>query len=151
MSTLQIYCDTGGYMPQLRPYVIDGRAKLFQFRYDDNRNPKIKHAAVPTQPTFREMNYTWAELKQIEELKSLTWDDLESSSDKFEELKLIIGGSNLKDAKHVDSAYRAGCSVLLTGDKDDLWSKREQIFQAVGIRILHNPDDWPALEAMLQL
>ena len=33
----------------------------------------------------------------------------------------------MRDAKHLDSAYRAGCSVFLTSDKDDLWSKRDRI------------------------
>ena len=113
-------------------------------------NRKIKHAALPTRPTWKELNYTWDEMKQIEEFRSLSWDSLAEASDKFDEIQSIVGSSNMRDAKHLDSAYRAGCSVFLTSDKDDLWSKRERIRHSIGIAVLHFQDDWPALEALLR-
>ena len=48
------------------------------------------------------------------------------------------------------SADRAACSVFLTSDKDDLWSKRDRIRHSIGIAVLHFQDDWPALEALLR-
>ena len=145
---LRVYCDTGAYRPELRAYEGAGLLTIFQFKYE-NKNRHIRHGAVPSRPTWKEMNYTWDEMRKTQEFHSLTWDSLGHQSPKFAELAAIVGSQNIRDAKHLDSAYATGCTVFLTSDKADIWSKREQIRRSTGIAVMHVHIDWPEFVALL--
>ncbi len=146
---LRIYCDTGGYRAELTEFEREGKVQLHQFKYE-NRNKRIRHGAVPSQPTWNQLNYTWDELRQIDEFKTLTWDQLGELSPKFEPLLALLGRDNLTDVKHLDSAYASGCAIFLTSDKDDIWSKRTEIEGITGLKVMHVQEDWPVLLALLQ-
>jgi hypothetical protein len=146
---LRIYCDTGRYRAELAEFEREGRVQLHQFKYE-NRNKRIRHGAVPSQPTWKQLNYTWNELRRIDEFRTLTWDQLGESSPKFEPLLALLGRENITDAKHLDSACATGCSVFLTSDKDDIWSKRAEIERITGLKVMHVQADWSALLSLLQ-
>ncbi len=132
---LKIYCDTGGYRPELRAMSRDGRIELVQFRYE-NRNKHIKSVAPPSKPAFDEMNYAY------NELGGFTYDDLGRQSSKIDEIRRLIGSENERDIKHLDSAYLAGCHAFITSDKGDICSKKEAILGSLGIRVFHFQEDW---------
>lgn len=140
---LLVYCDTGAYRAELRDYEREGVLTVHQFKYE-NRNRHIRHGAVPSKPTWEEMNYRW------DEPRNVTWADLDRQSPKFHELIAIVGPENSRDAKHLDSAYATGCTVFLTSDKTDIWSKREQIQRATGMTVMHVQSDWLAFVQLLQ-
>ena len=138
---LRVYCDTGGFRPELLELARTGRVSLFQFKYE-NRNRHIKQTAVPSAPAWKQMNYTWDEMRRTPGFESLTYDNIGDQSPKFQELLDIVGAGNRTDAQHLDSAYATQCSVFLTSDKDDIWSKREAIREVAGLIVLHVQDDW---------
>jgi hypothetical protein len=139
---LRVYCDTGAYGSELMKYEYDGLISVHQFKYE-NANRHIRHAAVPSNPTWDEMkNYTWADLKKIEELRDLTWESVEHTSDKFNDIVALVGTKNLIDAKHLDSAVASGCTIFLTSDKKDIWSKREALKSLTGLLVLHVTTEW---------
>lgn len=71
---LKVYCDTGAYRVELTTLEREGKIRIFQFKYE-NKNKHIRHKAVPSNPTWDELNYTWSELDD------LTWNDLGRKSD----------------------------------------------------------------------
>lgn len=133
----KVYCDTGAYIQQLNPLEREGLIQIYQFKYE-NRNRNIKNTPPPSRPTWKEMNYTWEQLDAAD----LSWNDLNEHSDKFPQIVGIVGNSNLRDAKHLDSAYMEGCRAFLTTDKDDICANRASLFETLDIRIFHVLNDW---------
>ena len=146
---LRVYCDSAAFRRELLDLERSGKVVLHQFKYE-NRNRHIKHGAVPSNPTWKQMNYTWDEMRQTKEFEAVTWDSIGEHSIKFPALLAIVGKENEVDAKHLDSAYASGCSVFLTSDKDDIWSKRESISSATGLVVMHVQTDWSAFLALVQ-
>ncbi len=144
---LRVYCDTGGFRPELLELAREGKISIFQFKYE-NRNRHIEQAAVPSAPSWKQMNYTWDEMRRTPGFESLTYDNVGSQSPKFPELLGIVGPGNRTDAQHLDSAYASQCSVFLTSDKDDIWSKRNEIRSATGLMVLHVRHDWAEFLAL---
>lgn len=138
---LRVYCDTGGFRPELLDLEQEGRIVLFQFKYE-NRNRRIQRAAVPSNPSWKQMNYTWDEMRRTPGLESLTYDNIGNHTPKFAELLAGVGASNRVDAQHLDSAHASQCSVFLTSDKDDIWSKRQEIREVTDLVVLHVQRDW---------
>ncbi len=130
----KVYCDTGAYRAELALLEAKGRIRLFQFKYE-NKNKRIKHKAAPSSPSWKELNYPWKELDD-------PWDDLGKTSDKRQAIQNLLGPNSLRDAKHLDSAYREGCHAFLTSDKHDISSRRGEISQLLGLRVFHFLDDW---------
>lgn len=126
---IKIYCDTGGYRPELKRMQKNGLISIVQFHYE-NRNRNIRESAPPSDPSWDEVNYSW------DELDDLTWDDIGKKSDKYGQIVQLIGRNNAKDIKHLDSAYRAGCEAFITSDKGDISSKKEKIYSLLGIHVL---------------
>lgn len=138
---LRVYCDTGGFRPELLDLERQGKICLFQFKYE-NRNRHIRQAAVPSAPSWKQMNYTWDEMRRTPGFENLTYDNIGDQSPKFLEILNIVGAGNRVDAQHLDSAYATQCSVFLTSDKDDIWSKRKDIREVTGLLVLHVQHDW---------
>ena len=97
---------------------------VHQFKYE-NANRHIRHAAVPSNPTWDEMkNYTWADLKKFGELRNLTWESVEHTSDKLNDIMALVGTKNLIDAKHF------GFSQLLPGAASSSLATRKTFGQS---------------------
>lgn len=134
---LKVYCDTRAYRVELTTLELEGKVRLFQFKYE-NKNKHIRHQAVPSNPTWDELNYTWSELDDP------TWNDLGRKSDKRQAIEALLGPNSIRDAKHLDSAYMEGCRVFLTSDKRDIVSHRSELASLLGIEVFHFHEDWPA-------
>ena len=132
---MKVYCDTGAYRTELKSLELEGKIRVFQFKYE-NKNKHISHMASPSAPSWEEVNYMW------KDFDSLTWDDLGKTSNKWEEIEALLGPNSIRDAKHLDSAYMEGCRVFLTSDKDDIVSRRSEIAPLLGITVLHFREDW---------
>jgi hypothetical protein len=132
---LKVYCDTGAYRPELSTLEAQGKLIVCQFKYE-NKNRRIKHKAPPSEPSWEELNYTW------QELDDLSWLDMGRTSQKWQSIKVLLGPNNLRDAKHLDSAFMEGCSVFFTSDKGDIVSRRDEIWTLLGLEVLHFRDDW---------
>lgn len=145
---LRVYCDTGGFRRELAELQRQGLVALYQFKYE-NRNRHIRYAAVPSAPTWKQMNYTWDEMRTTPGFESVTFDNLGEKSPKYDELLNLVGPDNKVDAQHLDSAYASGCNVFLTSDKDDLCARREEICALTGLSVLHVQEDWDSFLRLL--
>jgi hypothetical protein len=139
---LKVYCDTGAYRNELTDLERNGIICVYQFKYE-NRSRRIKHRSVPSQPSWKETNYTWAELGD------LSWAEMGQQSDQWKAIQALLGKGNNVDAKHLDSAYMEDCHVFLTSDKDDIVARRREIEQLLGIRVFHYLEDWDAFLSLL--
>lgn len=139
---LQVYCDTGAYVRGLRDLERSGSISVHQFKYE-NRSRRIRKGAVPSDLRYGDsIQYTYGELKITEVLKDLTYDQLGGINSRFAEILEIVGVQNRTDAQHLDSAQMTSCKVFLTSDKGDIWSQRELLFAAIGLRIFHVSSEW---------
>jgi hypothetical protein len=130
-----VYCDTGGYRSELKDFEQQGLIKLLNFKYE-NRNKYIKDIAPPSEPTYQDMHYSSLELC------GMTSIDLGKKLSKKDQIIKLIGECNIRDIKHLDSAYMAGCKAFITSDKDDICSKSNEIFHLLDIHVFHFHSNW---------
>lgn len=135
---IKVYCDTGGFTPNLLNLEREGLISVHQFKYE-NPNKRIRSEVIPSALTYADLaNYTYEGLEQAVK----TYADFQRNSEKFRAILGIIGNHNHKDARHIDSAYLTGCEVFLTSDKDDIWSHRFELKELLGITIFHTQTEW---------
>jgi len=140
---MSVYCDSGGYRRELGEMESLGQLKVYQYRYDANGNRKIKSRPPSSNPTWSEGDSTWDQVGG-------TWEDFEKQSEKWPKILRLLGASNVKDAKHLDSAYMAGCAALITSDKDDLCRNAVAIKELLNVSVFHCMHDWDAFVAFVQ-
>ena len=141
---IRIYCDTGAYLKALAGLESEGHISLHQFKYE-NRSKRIRGTALPSELNYDELkNYTY------DELGSLTYSELGGVNSKLDEIIAIVGVHNRADARHLDSAQMSGCSVFLTSDKKDIWSKRNSLKAVTGLTIFHIPAEWEQFIALFK-
>lgn len=133
-SPVRVYCDTGGFRPELSQLEAAGKIVLYQFKYE-NKNRHIKQMARPSSSSWAQVNYKWSEFDQ-------SWESSGDQSAKFQEILAIVGAGNRTDAQHLDSAYMSQCSHFLTSDKGDIWSKRVELKLVIGVSVFHCTEDW---------
>ncbi|CAN7711100.1 hypothetical protein LJR066_005821 [Acidovorax sp. LjRoot66] len=114
-----------------------GFLKTHYFPFEQ-RNRRVKAFVPGSGATWKQSNLSWKEARG-------TWNDYKVSV-LFEPLRKLLGAH--VDAQHLDSAVKAGCSVFLTSDKTDIWSKREAILALTNIRVLHMPSELAKLRQM---
>ena len=127
---MKIYCDNGACPLELKNFQKEGVVELFMFRYENN-NRHIRNSGEPSKATWADMkNYAWQNAPG-------TWNDY-AGSEKYDQIAELIGlANNRVDVLHVDSAYKNRCEIFITNDKDDIWSKREQLEPLLGMRFFH--------------
>ena len=133
---IRVYCDTGAYLKALTGLESEGRISLHQFKYE-NRSKRIRGIALPS-----ELNYDEIKNYFYDEVAELTYGELGGVNSKLADIISIIGAHNRMDARHLDSAQMSGCSVFLTSDKKDIWSKRNTLKAAAGLTVFHVPTEW---------
>lgn len=87
--------------------------------------------ATPSDATWEELNLTWNEA-------DFSWEEFSPSSN-YSDICNIIGEENIRDVKHVDSAYKSGCQCMLTCDNDIL-SHSQKLENLLNIKFFH-PDN----------
>lgn len=129
-----VYCDNGAYRKELKELDRKGIIKLIQFKYE-NKNKNINNIAHPANPTWKQDQTTWDE-------GNYSWDDYGKTSNKRNEIISLVGLYNELDIKHLESAHLSECDAFITNDKDDIWSKRNEIKKLLNIEVFHYIQDW---------
>ena len=127
--SVKVYCEHHALRQWLRDLEKMGRITLVLFPYDQ-RNRRIKGIATPSEATWDEVNITWDET-------DFSWDEFSPSS-LYSNICNIIGEENIRDVKHVDSAFKSKCQCMLTCDNHIL-SHSQELDKLLGIMFL-NPD-----------
>lgn len=128
----KIYCERGAYRSELRQLEREGLIRLTHFPYEGH-NRKISERASPSTMT--------ADAKYITADSDLLIGECEPS-DKFEDILTIIGINNQYDARHLDSAYKSGCTCFLTPDKKDIAAHSKELQHLLGLRVFHSTENW---------
>ena len=128
---MKIYCDNGACPQELKVLQKKGIVELYMWRYE-NKNRHIQNSGLPSKVTWPDLkNYTW------DTLAANHWSDF-SGSDKYEQIITLLGLANKRvDILHLDSAYKSQCEVFVTNDKDDIWSKRAELEELLGLRVFN--------------
>ena len=141
---IRVYCDTGAFVSALTRLESEGHISLHQFKYE-NRSKRIRGIALPSALTYDELkNYAY------DELEELTYSELGGANSKLEDIVAIVGACNRMDARHLDSAQMSGCSVFLTSDKNDIWSKRNTLKAVAGLTVFHVPTELEQFVALVK-
>jgi len=139
---LRIYCEHSGLSAGLRKFANENTIELIYFPYDENsRTNKISKSARPSVVTWENIHLKWEEMEH-------PFNDY-VESEKFEEIKAIIGGSNKNDILHVDSAYKSQCLCMVTRDNDIL-SKSEELERITQIKFFHPDQDIENIKTLLK-
>ena len=134
---MKVYVDTGGMLKEVAELEASGLITTHHFPFEQ-RSRKVTNFVPGSASTWEQAHLSWAE-------DTGSWDD-DSPTTNFEPLRKLIG--KRVDAQHLDSAIKAGCSIFITSDKTDIWSKREAIEAMTGIRVLHMPTELEALRRL---
>lgn len=140
---LRLYCDTGGFHPEVRRLEDAGLLRSFHFPFENKMPTKGSTTIVPGVAS------TW------EQGEHLTWDsdpgswNDDSPTPEFSDLLSLIG--QRVDSQHLASAIKAGCDCMLTSDKGDIWKHRVQIKELTGLIVLHAPSELSKLSALCRL
>jgi len=141
VAPLKIYCEVGALSAEIRAMQRQGLVELMNFPYDpDLRTKKIPSLAVPSEAQIRDLNLRICELPG-------TIADY-SGSNLLAGILDIIGTQHRRDALHVDSAVKSGCSAFMTRDRDIL-DHRAALESLTGIRFFHPDADVEALRGFV--
>ncbi len=121
---MKVYYEHHAVRKWLRDLQEQGYITLVLFPYDQ-RNRRIKEVATPS-----EANITWDEA-------NFSWNDF-SPSPHYSDICDIIGKENIRDAKHVDSAFKSQWHCMLTCD-DHILSHTQELGKLLSINFFH-PD-----------
>ncbi len=135
---MKVYCEHGAVSKSLRDLQRKGYVELVHFPYDPNS--RSGHLAPPDAPSaaqLRDLNVPICELPAT--LKDYT------GSEHLSEILEILGSQNRRDALHVDTAVKNGCSAFVTRDNGIL-AQKMRLENALRIRFFHPDTDQEELE-----
>lgn len=128
---MKVYCENGALTTNLVQLQKAGIISLINFPNDPNSwSRKISPTAKPSALHYQDI------VLPTKVPFHCTYDELGVGSEKYPRILAIVGTSNRRDALHVDSAYRSGCHVFVTKDKDIL-DHRNDLESLLSITILH--------------
>jgi hypothetical protein len=114
----KVYCEANCLTARVKILIEGGCTEFVHFPYDpDSHTTKIPGIGVPSEAQIRDLNLP------VKDLPGKFADY--SGSEHLNEIFLIIGDANRRDALHVDHAYKSGCSAFITADHHILDHKRE--------------------------
>jgi hypothetical protein len=138
---IRVYCEHGALSGQIKEFRRSGRIELVHFPYDpDSRSRCVSSIAIPSEAQIRDLHLP------IKDLPGAITDY--SGSCHFGEIRSILGHQHRRDALHVDSAFKSGCSAFITQDSDILKCKT-QLQAILGIRFFHAYADATDLEQLI--
>ena len=139
---VRAYCEDGAFTPRLRKLQREGRVKLCKFPYDATGTKKPHELAQPSLANPENLHLP---------PEKITFAPEEfDGSDRYDEIRALIGGGDGRDVLHVDSAYKDGSDCFFTPDKGDILSKKDSLEGALGIRFFHHEDDWDEFVEFLE-
>ncbi len=132
-----IYCEPGGYAKKLKK-IFNNKIEIKYFPYDSNSYARIiQRDAVPSGANWEEINL------KLEEI-FFPFDTF-NYSEKYQEIKRIVGGNNRMDILHIDSAYKSNCSCFITRDKGDILKNALSLEKITGIKFFHPEENFDEL------
>ena len=123
---MKIYCEHGSLTTEIRQLCRQRNIDLIRFPYDPDSHTRKAGIAAPTEAQIRELNLPIADLQG-------TFAG-HSGSEHLSAIISTVGKSNRRDALHLDSAMKSGCSAFITEDSDILQHKAE-LETLLGIRL----------------
>lgn len=139
---MKIYCEHGALSKSLHYLKHMGCVELVQFPYDPES--QSRHLATPEIPSAAQ----WEDVNLPGDQVPGMWKDF-SGSEYLPQIMAIIGSQNRRDALHVDTALKNGCSAFVTCDNDIL-SQKERLEAALGIRFFHPENDRDELDRFIR-
>lgn len=128
---IKVYCELGALTSELKNLHQMGVIELMNFPYE-GRTKKMIQPSVPSLVTA-DCTYLTAD-------SDILISECEPS-DKYDQIRSIIGNHEM-DVRHIDTAYKNGCQILLSNDKDDIVSKAMELNELLEIRVLHHMENW---------
>jgi hypothetical protein len=107
---------------------------LSPYDSDTQRRRDVKwELAIPSQVQWRDCHMPWKDIH-------FSWET-HNASEKLTEIYSIIGNDpqERRDGLHLDSAFKSGAHIFLTGDKDNIWKHRHVLEPLLYFRIFY-PD-----------
>jgi len=132
MKLKKIYCERSAWRNELRVLESQGKIKIIHFPYE-GRNKKTPNFSRPSVITCDSTYITW-------DMNFLISDSV--GSEKYEQIRSIVGKKNEMDIRHIDAAYKSQCHAFLTTDKTDIISKKVDLESLLKIKKFHIEDDW---------
>lgn len=144
MSTVKIYCDTGGYNKKLKELEIKYGVKIYMFPYE-NINKKIHNNGLPGSGiTFKDFEKSPA---TVGDLRFCDFKD----SEVIDSIIEIVGAKNKQDIWHLDSAYKNDCHIFLTADKDDIYNHKQLLEPLLKFKIFLNNENLEEIENYIKV
>ncbi len=138
---MKIYCEHGALTARIKRLGRSGRIELVHFPYDPNsRSRRIPSIGRPSNAQIRDLNLP------IMHLPGAIADY--SGSGHFDQILSILGPEHRRDALHVDSAFKSGCSAFITQDSDIL-KRKARLESLLGIRFFHPDAELSHLEQFI--
>jgi hypothetical protein len=137
---LKVYCERGGYRRELRALEEAGTIELVHFPYEGH-NQRVHKQAMPSKVTA---DCTYLTADSSLPISSTV------ESERFQDILRILGKEHEFDARHLDSAYKSGCSCFLTPDKRDIANKSVELEALLGLKVFHATDGWKAFMSYLE-
>lgn len=119
---IQVTWDSWANMKLLKKLEADGYIVAHVVKMENGRDNKIKDKILPVA--------VWGHSRWDE---CVYWDENDTT---FEALKRIVWGNNTKDIMQLEAHIRNWYDIFVTGDKDDIWSKRELLYTQFGIKVV---------------
>lgn len=130
---VRIYCEHGAVTFEIRRLTSERCVEVVHFPYDDHsRSRRIPRRSSPSAAQIQDLNLP------IKELPGTVGDY--SGSARLAEILLIVGDSNRRDALHIDSAFKSGCSAFITPDRRHILNLAVRLEALLGIKFFHPID-----------
>ena len=137
----KIYSEAGALTHEIKKLGQSGGVALVHFPYDPcSYTRKHTGIATPSSAKIQDLNLP------ISDLLGTIADY--AGSVHFAEILSILGDQNRRDALHVDSAFKQGCSAFVTPDKGHILKHKAELECLLGIRFFHF-SEWSNLEQFL--
>ena len=130
MNDIKIYCEAGAMNKKIKGLKLLKNVTLISYPFE-NKNKKTIDSKLPSNLTFDSVFTSF----DCNLLFSNT-----AKSELFESIKKIVGGNNLNDVKHIDTAYKENCKIFISPDKDDIVKKGNDIEEITGMKFFYDRD-----------
>ena len=119
---VSVTADSGANLKLLRKLERQGLITITAVNLENGKQNKVSHKVGPVG--------VWGKSK---------WGDgsvYGSEDNIYEQVLSVVGGHNYQDARHLEAHYRSGNNIFVTEDLGDILSKKEALFEQLGIRVM---------------
>lgn len=132
MKPKKIYCERGAWRKELKDLESQGKIKIVTFPYE-GKSRRTPNFSTPSRISCDSTNITL-------DMNFSVSDSVES--EKYEQIRSIVGKKNEMDIRHLDAAYKSQCHAFLTPDKRDIISRKDELESLLKMSFFHVIDNW---------